>query len=74
MTTETIDFQGYGTSELLLILETQSLGLRPGDVLEVVSDSSTFEEDVHRWCVRNRKILLWINEEGAGCKRAMIKM
>jgi tRNA 2-thiouridine synthesizing protein A len=42
--------------------------LKPGDVLEVLADCSTFEKDVRQWCERMKKPLLWVKNEG-GMKR-----
>jgi TusA-related sulfurtransferase len=47
--------------------------LKPGDILEVVADCSTFEKDVRDWCVRAKKTILWCKDEGGGKKRVQIK-
>lgn len=47
--------------------------LKPGDIIDVIADCSTFEKDLRDWCGRTKKTLLWIKDEGAG-KRAQIKV
>ena len=39
--------------------------LKQGDVLEVVADCPTFENDLKVWCSRMKKTLLWVREEGS---------
>ncbi len=46
--------------------------MKSGDVLEVVADCDTFEKDVRDWCVRTKKVLLWIRPEG-NAKRCQIQ-
>jgi tRNA 2-thiouridine synthesizing protein A len=47
--------------------------MKKGDILEVVADCPTFENDVKNWCRRNNKILLWIRDEGNGVKRCQVQ-
>jgi TusA-related sulfurtransferase len=47
--------------------------LKPGDILEVVANCSTFENDVREWCARSGKTLLWLKDEGDGQKRVQIR-
>jgi tRNA 2-thiouridine synthesizing protein A len=35
-----------------------------GDMLEVVGDCPTFEEDVRKWCDRMKKTLLAVTQDG----------
>ncbi len=48
--------------------------LKPGDVLEVVADCPTFENDVKIWCQRMKKILLWMREDEPGVKHCQIQI
>jgi tRNA 2-thiouridine synthesizing protein A len=48
--------------------------MKPGDILEVVADCSTFEKDVREWATRARKTVLWCKDEGGGKKRIQIKL
>jgi TusA-related sulfurtransferase len=47
--------------------------MNDGDTLEVVANCATFEDDVKKWCARLGKTLLYVKEEGAGVKRAMVQ-
>jgi tRNA 2-thiouridine synthesizing protein A len=51
----------------------KALKLKKGDVLEVVADCATFENDVKNWCRRNNKTLLWIKDEGDGIRRCQVQ-
>jgi TusA-related sulfurtransferase len=46
--------------------------VKPGDVLEVIADCPTFENDIKSWCTRNKKVLVYIRDE-AGIKRCQIQ-
>lgn len=46
---------------------------KKGDILEVIADCPTFENDVKNWCRRNNKTLLWIRDEGNGVKRCQVQ-
>ncbi|MBF8272168.1 MAG: hypothetical protein HW380_1273 [Magnetococcales bacterium] len=48
--------------------------MKPGEILEVSADCDTFEDDVRKWCERNKKALLWMRDEGQGAKRCQIKV
>jgi len=51
----------------------KSLQMKKGDILEVVADCSTFENDLKNWCQRNKKVLLWVRDEGDGVKRCQVQ-
>jgi TusA-related sulfurtransferase len=40
--------------------------MKPGDILEVQGDCSTFEKDIRSWCERLHKPLLSISHEERG--------
>ncbi len=48
--------------------------MKKGDIIEVVADCPTFENDVKSWCQRMKKVLLWIKDEGNGVKRAQVQL
>ena len=48
--------------------------LNQGDVLEVIADCPSFENDVKLWCKRMKKVLLWIREEGDNAKRCQVQI
>jgi TusA-related sulfurtransferase len=51
----------------------KALKMKKGDVLEVVADCLTFENDVKNWCRRNNRALLWLKDEGGGVKRCQVQ-
>ncbi|MBF0146820.1 MAG: sulfurtransferase TusA family protein [Magnetococcales bacterium] len=48
--------------------------MKPGEVIEVVADCDTFEDDVRKWCTRNQKALLWMRQEKDGAKRCQVRV
>lgn len=56
-------------SQMLLKKEVQ-----PGDVLEVLADCPTFENDVKAWCQSTKKVLIFIRTEGNGAKRCQVQI
>lgn len=48
--------------------------VKPGDVLEVVADCSTFEKDVKDWCTRTKKVLVFMRDEANGVKRCQVQI
>ena len=37
--------------------------VEPGDILEVLADCATFEQDVKAWCTAMHKVLLFMRDE-----------
>ena len=58
---------------LKMTIELHS-NVQKGDVLEAVADCPTFENDVKSWCSRNKKIIIWLRDEGGGAKRCQIQL
>lgn len=73
MVTQTLDCLGMKCPQPTLKVSILATKLKPGDVLEVVADCSTFENDVIEWCARSKRTLLWIKDEGDGAKRVQIR-
>lgn len=73
MATQTLDCLGMKCPQPTLKVSIQATKMKPGDILEVVADCSTFENDVREWCARSKKTLLWLKDEGGGKKRVQIK-
>jgi len=48
--------------------------LKEGDILEAVSDCSTFEEDVRKWSGRLQKNLLSVMDDEDGAKRVTVQI
>ena len=72
MATINLDALGLKCPQPVLKIAAKSAELNPGDILEVLADCPTFENDVRQWCERTKKTLLWIKEEN-GKKRCQIK-
>jgi TusA-related sulfurtransferase len=47
--------------------------MNKGDIIEVVADCSTFEDDVRKWCERTNRALLWMRAEGTA-KRCQVQL
>ncbi|GAM09086.1 sulfurtransferase TusA [Geobacter sp. OR-1] len=72
MSVQQLDARGLKCPQPTLKVTVMATKMKPGDVLEVLADCSTFEKDVRDWCGRAKKTLLWIKEEG-GVKRCQIQ-
>lgn len=72
MAVTTFDAKGLKCPQPTLKVTIMATKMKAGDVLEVVADCPTFEQDVRDWCQRARKVLLWIREEGTA-KRCQIQ-
>jgi tRNA 2-thiouridine synthesizing protein A len=72
MALSTLDCRGMKCPQPTLKITVLAPKLKPGDVLEVLADCPTFEKDVRDWCVRAKKTLLWIKDEGTA-KKVQIK-
>jgi tRNA 2-thiouridine synthesizing protein A len=68
-----LDAKGLRCPQPTIQMTINALKLRKNDVLEVVADCSTFENDVKNWCRRNNKVLLWLREEGDSVKRCQVQ-
>lgn len=66
MTLVKLDTTGLRCPEPVLKIAAKLMDMKPGDVLEVIGDCSTFERDVRNWCKRMKKTLLFVKDEGAG--------
>lgn len=73
MTTQILDCTGMKCPQPTLKITVASTKMKPGDILEVMADCSTFEKDMRDWCTRSKKTILWIKDEGNGVKRTQIK-
>jgi tRNA 2-thiouridine synthesizing protein A len=72
MAIQTIDARGLKCPQPTLKVTVAAVKMTAGDVLEVAADCPTFEKDVRDWCIRSKKTLLWIKQEG-GAKRCQIQ-
>jgi tRNA 2-thiouridine synthesizing protein A len=72
MPTQTIDARGLKCPQPILKITATAIKMKAGDIIEIIADCSTFENDVKDWCQRSKKMLMWVKEE-AGAKKAQIQ-
>ena len=72
MAVTTLDAKGLKCPQPTLKVTVMATKMKPGDILEVVADCSTFEKDIRDWCARSKKVLLWFKTEGPA-KRCQIQ-
>ncbi len=73
MAIQHLDARGLKCPQPTLKVTVMAVKMKPGDVLEVVADCATFEQDVRNWCARSKKTLLWVRDEGGGAKSCQIQ-
>lgn len=64
MSVSQLDARGLKCPQPTLKLTVMSIKMKAGDELEVIADCSSFEGDVRDWCLRSKKTLMWIRDEG----------
>jgi tRNA 2-thiouridine synthesizing protein A len=67
-----LDARGLKCPQPTLKITAMAVKMKPGDVLEAIADCATFDKDIRDWCVRSKKILLWMRDE-AGAKKCQIQ-
>jgi tRNA 2-thiouridine synthesizing protein A len=73
MANKVIDARGLKCPQPTLKLMAETHSMKKGEIIEVVADCTTFENDVRQWCQRAKKALLWIRAEGAA-KRCQVQV
>lgn len=73
MATQTLDCIGLKCPQPSLKVTMIASKMKPGDLLEVVADCPTFEKDIREWCMRAKKTLLWVRDDGVANKRVQIR-
>lgn len=68
-----LDATGLKCPQPVLKLSVISAEMREGELLEIIGDCPTFEKDVTAWCLRLKKTLLQIRDEGNNRKHALIR-
>ena len=68
-----LDASGLKCPQPVLKLSVMSAEMKPGEILEVIGDCPTFENDIRVWCQRLKKNLLSVSDEGNYRKRAIIR-
>lgn len=64
MATVQLDAKGLRCPQPVLKIAAKMPEMKAGDILEVLGDCPTFEEDVRKWCERMKKTLLAVTVEG----------
>lgn len=59
-----LDTLGLRCPQPVLKMTMKVPQLRKGDILEVLGDCPTFEQDVRKWCERMKKSLLAVQLDG----------
>ena len=72
MAKKTLDTLGLQCPQPILQIAVKSADLKQGDILEVIADCPTFENDVRLWCKRLNKQLLFIRNVN-GKKKCQIQ-
>ena len=72
MSVQTIDARGLKCPQPILKITATAIKMKAGDIIEIMADCFTFENDVRDWCQRSKKMLMWVREE-AGAKKAQIQ-
>ena len=67
-----LDTLGLKCPQPILKVAVVAPDMKPGEILEVLGDCPTFENDVRTWCDRLGKTLLSVKMEGEG-KRVQIQ-
>ena len=55
MPTQTIDARGLKCPQPILKITASAIKMKAGDIIEIIADCSTFENDVRDWCQRSKK-------------------
>ncbi|OPX63963.1 MAG: sulfur transfer protein SirA [Methanomassiliicoccales archaeon PtaB.Bin215] len=73
MATVFLDTLGKKCPQPILEVAVRAKQMKPGDVLEVVSDCHSFNRDVDAWCKKAGKTLLFVGDQGGGKWKAQIQ-
>lgn len=72
MAVQQLDARGMKCPQPTLKMTVMAVKMKPGDILEVTADCPSFEQDVRSWCMRSKKVMLWIKDQG-GAKVCQIQ-
>jgi TusA-related sulfurtransferase len=73
MATKTLDCIGLKCPQPSLKMLAEARTMTKGDILEVLADCPTFEDDVRKWCEQTSRALLWMRQEGAA-RRCQVRI
>jgi len=68
-----LDATGLKCPQPVLKLSVISPDMKAGEILEIIGDCPTFEKDITAWCIRLKKTMLSMRDEGNYRKRALIR-
>jgi tRNA 2-thiouridine synthesizing protein A len=74
MKTQFLDTIGLRCPQPTLRLAIKAFNMDRGDILEVLGDCPTFEEDIRRWCKRLGRPVLSVKHENKNKKRIQIRV
>jgi len=74
MAKEVINAKGWKCPKPTIEMTVMSHRLKKGDILEVVADCPSFKGDVKTWCEREKKVLIFMRDEGDGMNRCQIQL
>ncbi|MBU0674292.1 MAG: sulfurtransferase TusA family protein [Proteobacteria bacterium] len=63
MATDTLDARGLKCPQPTLKMTIVCSKMQKGDLLEVMADCPTFEQDIQSWALRMKKTILWVKKE-----------
>ncbi len=62
MAVELLDTCGLKCPQPVIKMAVKSVDMKAGDILEIIGDCPTFEEDARRWCERMKKVVLSVKK------------
>ncbi len=73
MSVHRLDTLGLKSPQPVLKIAVKAPYMQPGDILEVLEDCPTFEQEVRMWCERLGRLLLSVKDEGYNKKIIQIQ-
>ena len=73
MAVETLDTLGLKCPQPVLRIAAKAKDMQSGDILEVLGDCPTFEQDIRNWAQRMNKVVLSVKNDGADKKSIQIQ-
>jgi len=67
-----LDTTGLKCPQPIVKLTILSTHIKPGEMVEIIGDCPTFENDVRAWCTRLNRSLLFVTPEEGYRKRIRI--
>ena len=73
MEAKILDTKGLKCPLPTLKMLTLTREMKPGEILEVIADCPSFEDDVRKFCKSTNRALLFVKVEG-NCKRVQVRV